>query len=54
MNAVELNGSVIKVKRCGGAYYHFGIYVNEAGEESVIHYTDDNGKKDFKGKISGL
>ena len=50
MNTVELNGSVIKVKRWNGVYYHYGIYVKEPFiRASVIHYTDED--SDFHGIV---
>ncbi len=48
MNTVELNGSVIKVKRWHGVYYHYGIYVKKPFiHASVIHYTNEG--SDFNG-----
>lgn len=44
------HGDVVKVDR--GLYSHYGVYANEKGKESVIHYNDDGGKRDFKGKVS--
>ena len=46
------NGDVIKVDRWHGIYTHFGVYVlTPEGEESVIHYTGENGHSDFKGTV---
>ena len=46
------NGDVIMVDRWRGIYTHYGIYVTTPeGEESVIHYTGENGPSDFKGMV---
>lgn len=50
MDTVELNGSVIKVKRWHGVYYHYGIYVKKPFiHASVIHYTNEG--SDFNGIV---
>jgi len=40
-------GDILAVKRMGGAYYHFAVYL---GNEKVIHYAAEG--KDFGAKIS--
>lgn len=46
------NGDVIMVKRWHGIYDHFGVYARTPeGEESVIHYTGENGPADFNGMV---